>query len=46
MEANDAAISKTREAVESMDAHTMATDTASEKVLDTAQAGDGPRSNR
>ena len=41
-EANDAATSKARDAVESMNAHTLtATDAAREKVVDTSRAGDG-----
>jgi hypothetical protein len=47
METSSAATSKAREAVESLNAHTMtAADAATEKVVDTAQAGDEPRRNR
>jgi hypothetical protein len=47
METRSAATSEAREAVESLNAHTMtATDAATEKVVDTAPAGDGPRRNR
>jgi len=47
MEGNAAATSRAREVVDSMSAHTMAaTDATTAKVVDTAEAGDGPRSNR
>jgi BMFP domain-containing protein YqiC len=47
MEANDAATGKAREAVESMSAHTVAaTDAATERTVNTAQATDRPRRNR
>ena len=47
MEANTAAASKARDAMELMNAHTTAaTDGTTEKVVDTGQAGDRTRSNR
>jgi hypothetical protein len=47
METSSAATNKAREAVESLSAHPMtATDATTEKVVDTAQANDGPRRNR
>ena len=43
MEANNAAAGKARDAAETITAHTTA---ATGNVVDAAQAGDGPRSNR